>query len=393
MRNPFKKQSSSRSALAYFLRNDDSDVYIPGYHLARNCDEVKRCVNVIADYVSNMTIMLLSNTDKAGDDRIRNGLSRFIDITPCKTMTRKAFIQHIVNEMYIKGNAVCLPEFDNSGHLTNLRPLLNPQFIEDPVNDSYKILYNGISFEPDEVLHFVRKPNKSKPYKGVDCVDSLTNTIQNLLQAQVTKKGFLRSEWKPSLVVSVSADAEELQDKELREKILKSYTETNRAGEPWLIPAGEIDVKEVKPLSLADLAIQDGLNLDIKCVAADLGVPPYDIGIGEFSKDAHNHFIGSTVYFTATVIAQELTRKILYKPEWYVKFNNKSLMQFTPAEKMTMVGALTDRGILTRNEGRTEFDYPPVDDPEMDEHQVLENYIPIDKLGSQKKLEGGKDDK
>ena len=60
----------------------------------------------------------------------------------------------------------------------------------------------------------------------------------------------MRSKWKPSLIISIQADTEELQDKELRKKILGSYTDTTEAGEPWLIPAGEIDIKTVQPLTL-----------------------------------------------------------------------------------------------------------------------------------------------
>lgn len=394
MNNPFKKtKKRSKSTLAYWLRDSD-DEFLIGYRSLRQCDEIKRGAKIIADHVSNMSIMLMENTKKAGDMRLYNSLARFMDIEPNKNMTRKNFIKQIVLDIYLEGNAVCVPEFKSDGKLGNLNLLQASRlyFQDDYTNNSYKIIYNGQTLFPDEVVHCYLWPDRNKPYKGVDCADSLANTIQNLAQENATKKGFLKSEWKPSLVVSVSADAEELINTDLREKILKSYTGTSKRGEPWLIPAGEMDVKEVRPLSLNDLAIQDGIKLDIQCVAADLGIPPYLIGIGEFKKEAQRNFVGTTIMFTATSIQQELTRKLIYNPDWHFKFNPKSLLQYSPDEKTKFVKEMTALGAISRNEARSEFDYAPSDDPAMDEFQVLENYVPVDKLGDQKKLKGDDDD-
>ena len=67
-------------------------------------------------------------------------------------------------------------------------------------------------------------------------------------------------------------------------------------------------------------------------------------------------------------------------------------MQYQLSEKMSFVKDMIGGGMLNRNEGGTEFDYSPVDNPAMNEYNVLENYIPVDRLGDQKKLNnGGKD--
>lgn len=369
---------------------DASEILCPvGYTPLSQNEEIRRCVYKIADLVSDMTIMLMQNGTN-GDIRLKNELAKKIDVYPNRDMTRKNFIHKIVTDMLLNGNSVVYP-YIKDGLIDDLRILQSASLLFDVTNDGYQIRYKSKLFYPDEVLHFVLNPDDDYPFKGQGYTKMITQTVNNLLQANATKKGFLQSKWKPSLIISIQADTEELQDPELRSKILGSYTDTTSTGEPWLIPAGEIDVKTVQPLTLNDLAIQDSITLDIKTIAACFGIPAFMVGIGEFNKDEYNNFISTTIMGIAMIIQQELSKKLLYSPDMYFKFNPKSLMQYNLTEQVQFVKELVAGGMLNRNEGRTEFDYAPVDVDGMNDYIVLENYVPVDKVGDQKKLvqEGG----
>lgn len=385
------KQKRQSTPITMWLNGDNAtDILCPsGYTPLSKNEEIRRCVFKIADLVSNMTIMLMSNGEN-GDIRIKNELSKKIDVYPNKNMTRKTFIHKIVTDMLIYGNAVVFPTTEN-GHIDNLQILNAENITFKDYQDTYVCVSSNKIYKSDEVLHFVYNPDDEKPYKGRGISTMISKTIDNLLQANATKTGFLKSKWKPSLIISINSDAEELQDSEKRNKILGSYTKTTEIGEPWLIPAGEVDVKAIQPLTLNDLAIQDSITLDMKTIARGIGIPAFLVGIGEFNKDEYNNFISTTIMSIATIIQQELSKKILVSDSLYFKFNSKSLLQYNLNEKVGFVKEMIGGGMLNRNEARCEFDYSPVDEEGMNDYTVLENYLQIKDLSKQKKLKGGDD--
>lgn len=382
------KTRAEPDPITVWLNTDNAKkVLLPsGYTRISDNQEVRKCIHKIADLVSLMTIMLLSNAEN-GDIRIKNELSKKLDIYPSKIMTRKNFIYRIVTQLLNSGNSVVVPLLDRNGLFTDFKILETGRITYHSQNNyDYAIHYGGNSLQPDEVLHFKVCPDEDMPYIGTGYANMVKSSIETLLQSTATKTGFLKSEWKPSLIMSVAGDIEELADETMRRKTLDSYLKTTQAGEPWVIPAGEIDIKEVRPLTLNDLAIQDSIQLDIKSIASAFGVPSFMVGVGEFNKEEYNNFISTTILSVATEIQQEMTRKLLYSSDLYFKLNQKSLMQYNLSEKREFIKDMISTGLLNRNEGRNEFDYSPVDDPAMNEYYLLENYIPVDKMGDQKKL-------
>lgn len=389
----FSKKMKKRQydPIAIWLNGEDAkNILLPaGFQPVTKNEEVRKCIHKIADLVSSMTIMLMENGE-TGDIRLKNELSKKIDVYPNKRMIRKNFIYKIVSDMITNGNSVVFPK-TAGGLLDNLIIWDIDSVSYKGDLEDYRIQYKQQMYDPDEVLHFVLIPDDLFPYKGSGFVPIVKDTIANIVQANTTKTGFLQSKWRPSLIIKVESDAEGMQIKEEREKILNSYVGDTDSGEPWIIPASEIDVKEIRPLSLQDLAIQEGLQLDKKSIAAAFGVPAYMLGVGTFSKDEYNNFISSVIMPIARIIEQELSKKIVYAPTWYFRFNSRSLMQYDLTELTGHVKEMIGSGMMNRNEGRNSFDLSPVEG--LDEYVVLENYIPVQDVGNQKKLDNGSDPK
>ena len=356
-----------------------------GYTRLDHNPEIVAGCRQIAELISSMTLYLMANTED-GDKRIINELSRKVDISPSNYMTRRTWLDFIVMTMllYGDGNAVVWPHTTN-GLLGDLEPIAANRVGFMASSPGYKITIDGAQHDPSEMLHFVHNPDKNYPWKGCGFRAALKNIAEELDQAAATKKGFMSSKWKPSVIVKVDALTDEFSSPEGRKRLLDEYISTGEAGEPWMIPAEQFEVEQIKPLSLADLAIADVVQLDKKTVASIIGVPPFVLGVGDYKKDAWDGFINSKVRPIAQEIEQELTRKLIISPKWYWRFNMRKLYSYDLKTIKEVFGGFYDQGIVSGNEVRNEIGYEPVDG--LDERVRLENYIPNDAAGNQKKLD------
>lgn len=385
---PAPRAEPVRRSIAFAGADLWESIECRGYvSLAQN-PEICTAVDTIARLIESMTIHLMENTE-AGDIRVKNELSRKVDISPNNNMTRAAFIHWIVKTLMLEGNgnAVVWPE-TRRGILRDLKPVppAFTSFVPDGMWD-YRVVIAGQEYDPNDVLHFVLNPGSYYPWKGEGYRVALTDVANNLKQAAATEKGFMSSNWKPSIIVKVDALTDEFASTEGRRKLLREYIDTAQAGEPWMIPSEQFSVEQVRPLTLSDLALADFVQLDKRTVAAILGVPPFVLGIGDFQRDAWNNFINSTIMPIAKSIEQEMTKKLLYDPAWFFRFNPWSLYNYSITEMVSAGAEMVDRMALRRNEWRSWVNMPP--DPDMNDLLALENYVPADKLGDQNKLNGG----
>lgn len=378
------KPAQRSGSVGLVLGTDWGTACLEGYTRLSDNPEVRMAVGRIADLISSMTIRLMANTD-SGDVRLYNELSRRLDITPNPWMTRKTLMSAIIWTLLLdgSGNAVVWPHTRN-GYLEELVPIAPSRVSFSSDGYGYQVLIDGQPFSPDDFLHFVVNPSTERPWFGTGFRVALKDVVKNLQQAGKTKNAFMSSEWKPSVIIKVDGNSDELISEEGRRRLLNRYVKSSEAGEPWLIPAEQMEVVQVKPLSLNDLALSDSVKLDKQSVAAILGVPPYVVGLSGFNQSEWNHFISTTVMPIVRGIEQEMTRKLLLSPDWYISMNPWALYAYDLKDLAEIGGDLSAQGLMSGNEARAWIHLPPREG--LDELVILENYIPRRLVGDQKKL-------
>ena len=384
-----KVESEQKRSVGYVMSADFDNLCVSDYVSLDKNPEIMTACKKIAELIGSMTIYLMENTSK-GDVRIMNELSRKIDIDPIQTMTRSHWMQTIVMNMllYGQGNSIVVPH-TYGGIIQSLEPISASRISFVPKGNSYRdyyVLIDGIQRRPSDLLHFVYNPDKYYLWMGQGIQVVAKDIAKNLKQATETKNAFMGSKWKPALIVKVDGLVDEFSTKEGRQKILEDYVKASNVGEPWLVPSEQFQIEQVKPLSLKDLAIEEGVELDKRTVAALLGVPPFVLGVGSFNREEWNNFISTTIMTLVKTIEQELTRKLILNPKWYLRLNVLSLMDYDLSTIATVYTAFGDRGWVNGNEARDRIGMSPVDG--LDEYKVLENYLPIDQSGLQKKISG-----
>lgn len=380
-----RAEPTQKRSVAFVSSADWDSIVSLGYTSLAHNPEIVSAVDTIARLVGSMTIQLMENTED-GDIRIKDELARKVDINPNSYMTRSNFVQWIVKELFLDGdgNVVVWPD-TRRGILRDLVPIPPSLTAFIPDGWGYKVIISGREYSPDKILHFVLNPGNYYPWRGDGFRIVLGSVANNLKQAADTEKGFLNSKWKPSLIIKVDALTDEFSKPEGRQKLLDSYIATQEPGTPWLIPAENFSVEQVKPLTLSDLALVDMVSLDKKTVAAILGVPPFVLGVGDFKRDEWNNFINTRIMPLARMIEQELTKKLLYSPTRFFRFSSRSLYNYDLRDMAEVADEQFVRGIMTGNEVRDWIGLPPL--PGLNELVILENYIPAGMIGDQKKLQ------
>lgn len=375
----------NQNALSAWLNADSvKRNYIP---LAES-PEVKAGVEKIAEIVSLMTIHLMENSE-SGDKRIINELSKKIDIYPNKYVNRQMFVSWIVQEMLLYGNAIVLPKILTRGGKTYIDDLIQIPYRKRTINDSedgygYYVDIKGNEFDEEEILNFRLSPDMDRPWIGASQEVILRDFIDNLGQANLTTKDFMENKMLPNVIVKVSGLTGDMDNEEGRNEIENRFLSRAKSGQPWIIPSELMQIEQIKPTTLQDIAIDKTIKINKESVASILGIPAFLLGVGAFNKEEYNNFVKTKVSIIAKAIEQELTRKLIIKDDWYFKFNISSLLSYDLIELASIYSDLYTKGLVTGNEVRDKLGISTLD--ELNELVILENYIPIDKIGDQEKL-------
>lgn len=364
------------------LANED---FFSNYTSFSELPEIKTCIRIISDTLSNATIKLFENREN-GDIRIKDGLAKKIDIAPFSSTIKKHFIYYIVENLIIYGNAYAIIELTNKEqYVADLVPV--PTNSVNRLNDG-SYLIDNLKYSSDEILHFMINPKSTDIFKGTGYKVDIKKIADNIQSVNNIRNKYYKNEYFPNLVISVDGDDDIFtQSKDKLDEMFFSATKGSKA---IYVPSNLAQVNAIKPLSLNDLAVNDSVEIDKKTIANLFGVPTFLLGVGTFNQEEYNLFINVVISSFANAIEQELTKKILWSGQRYFKFDINKLYYTTYKERSEVGKLLYSAGLMTGNEVRNQLNLSPLN--ELNELLILENYIKVADVDKQKKLKGGETD-
>lgn len=382
---PAVREVSESASSKVGLWISDGNVAVPsGYRRLSEAPEVQACVSLVANLIGSMTIQLMTNS-KDGDVRVRDELSRFVDITPCPAMvTRQRWMSWIVSTMMQDryGSAFVMPETRN-GSLVSLTPMPGARAVCPNDDMDWHVEWKGLRIERSDVIPFISGADVRHPWRGVGLQAALSDLTESLANGNELKNTLVNPTYRPPIIVSFATDSD-LSNEEKRENLRRQYLTDQTRGKPWIIPGGLMKIDTLKPMSLNDLCIKDTMELDKKAVASITGVPAFILGVGSYNRDEYNGFIDTKIMPRAAGIAQALTAGLLTSSQRFWRFSPRRLYNYGLKELSEIYQNLYVRGLADGNEVRDAVGMDPKKG--LDQLVILENYIPAGMIGDQKKL-------
>ena len=376
-----RNKNPTDTPLAIWLRSEDCSNF--GYHALLDEPNVATCIDWMAGLIASAPVRIMRNTED-GDIRIHDGLSRRLDIDPMPGRGGRFLLMAWIVRTLLgrgNGNAFVYPEY-LGGEISEFIPMPGASITEDS-DGWYWVTWQGAIYDPTEVLHFRLRPDYSQPWKGCGIRVQAENLAQSLTNSARLKANLSSPDYKPPLAIFVNAD-NDLSSDTKREAFRKKYLDDARDGKPWILPADFVKMEQVKPLTLTDLAIRDNVELDKRAACSLLGVPGYVLGVSTFSEREYNNIIRTRVLPIVQSIEQEFTAKLLrYRPSDFMRIDRRQLYDYDIKTIAEIDCMLADRGYLNGDEVRVDLHRDPAG---LKERVRLENYIPSDMAGQQKKL-------
>jgi HK97 family phage portal protein len=343
---------------------------------------VKRCVGIIADNISVLSLKLYESTATDGRVRLFDDVAIRVLQNPNSYQTSFDFMNYLGICLAFRGNAYAQIVRDSAYRPIELHPL-NPDRCEvfySPETRGLRFTVNGVEVPYDDILH-LKVFCSDNPYKGKSPIQQHAETLGITLaatnsQAKLYKTGvlkfFIKSDRKIDDPIQKSNLKESLQDV------------INGQDLSAVLPTG-IQLEKIS-MTPQEAQFIESKKYNDEDIARIFGVPASMIGAGNggvksSTEQEYQYFYQSTLLAYSVNIEQSLKKSLIpeaEKPKKYFKFSYNSLMRATAQERADYYNKGIRGGWLTPNEARIYEDMKTEDG--LDSFYVEANLMPADKM-------------
>lgn len=346
-----------------WIKGEDSD-------FSSNDSTYTKCINLYADNIAKLPILIKKNTEKGDIDVNNFYLYERLRLRPNPSMNAFECIKALVAMNKHYGSAGLYIDYDKKGLVKGLYPVKINQFIVDnkgliESTKENKVLVNftcgdveGNCLEKDIIIlrdnsidGISFKNTKSYIRDSID-----TNIKAQKYQAQLFSNGLTNK-----IVVQLTSDIKE--EKELRKiqaKFDKMYSSNGRI---FTMPAG-YNVSDLN-LSLADSQFAELKIIGKKDITSAIGVPYSLIDKGSLTEEETIAFLSNAIIPIITALEQEMDWKLLTEDErkagYKIRFNVNAMLRTTPLTQSIIIDRYLRNGAYSLNDAKKILGVPLVD--------------------------------
>ncbi|MDR1333901.1 MAG: phage portal protein [Holosporaceae bacterium] len=321
-----------------------------------------RAINLIAKGIASIPISLRDRESKKENETLNKIFKR-----PNELQTRSSFLENVVGDLLISGNAFVHCSDINELHcLRTDRVQIIPNKTRTAVSSyTYCVDSSKFSIEKDDVLH-LKFFNPLNDWYGFSPLQAASQAIDQYNEMSKHNLSILQNGGRPSgcLVVKNAENLTSEQRQQLRSDIQEAYTGTTNSGRVMVLEGG-LEWKEMG-LSPKDMDFNTGKNITAREISQAFGVPPLLLGISgdsSFSsyREARLHFWEDTVLPLVEFIRLEFENWLSLKFQQNVEmiFDLETIHALI-SQRENLWHKISSADFLTINEKREILGYPPI---------------------------------
>ena len=345
-----------------FLNFNESPYTLSAFH---------RCVELISSSVANLPISVLF-IDKQGNKKQRNNHRLNNVLFQNMLLSRYQFVHNLVKDVITSGNAFAYIHRDNGGNVKQIT-YMQPSEVQVVYNKQKGELYYQIpsiskqqKIESYDMLHLAM--NSKDGIVGTSTLSLMNRTLKGAGYAEATALNLFENNGQsPRGILTVESQLSPKQRDDI-----KSNWASNLSSNGVCVLQGNMRYQSLSATA-NDQQLLESRKFHQEQICQFMGVPPELLGMKEPKniEELTNQFLTFTLQPIITLIEEEFTRKLFAPSEknFRIDLDENSMLRMSKSAQAAFFSSMTERGILSINEARSELGYESIGQ-EFDKHYV-----------------------
>ena len=355
------------------------------------------CVRVIAESLGQLPVRLMRKEGEASVKADDLSLYNVLNKRPNGYQSQFDFISQLATNCCVWGNAFAIKEYDNTGDVIALWPI-HPACVSVELLKNNSLAYDympGPGLEPvrysqDQIVH-VRYLSDSG-YMGMTPVTIMRNVVQAARNIDIYNAYFWKNEAKPSVVLTTANPIPQEAADKMRRQWETMFRGPLNSGKTAVLPNGVSLQPVVAATNEASQMVQLRTMITQQ-IARSMRVPNHLIG--EDSRSTYSNAEQAALNWVTGGLAAWICRfesafnigLLESKPDCFVQIDVRAMLRGDSATRASVYQQLFQVGALSPAEIRDLEDFPPVDQPGMNEHYVpINNYATTAEAAKEKDM-------